>query len=185
MKQFNEYGGLVITSPRSLKALEQVSTSVDLIPWLSLPLFIVGDGSLASTSLSFCDVYQGIGNAVSLAEVICEKVDRAIGGKPKPLLFLCGNLRRDELPNILNDRCVAFEELIVYETSGSDDIAVSSLPKPDWVVFFSPSGVDTIKDKCDKSEEYRAILSAKKVRNCGRFYTSSLDALNVWSTLPC
>ncbi len=60
--------------------------------------------------------------------------------KNKAFLFLSGNKRRDELPNILKKNNVRYSEVVIYETTLN--------PKKferrfDGVLFFSPSGVES------------------------------------------
>ncbi|MCT4581254.1 MAG: uroporphyrinogen-III synthase [Flavobacteriales bacterium] len=52
--------------------------------------------------------------------------------------FYCGNIRRDELPNILGDNGVVVKERVVYHTKLK---AHQVNPKIDGVLFFSPSAV--------------------------------------------
>lgn len=56
----------------------------------------------------------------------------------KTITFCCGNIRRDELPDMLRNAGVTVNEIVVYETHET--------PKPligtyDGVMFFSPSSV--------------------------------------------
>lgn len=56
-----------------------------------------------------------------------------------PVVFFCGNIRRDTLPDRLKASGVDFEELIVYDTNL---IRPSALTQPyDGMLFFSPSAV--------------------------------------------
>lgn len=59
---------------------------------------------------------------------------------------------RDELPSAMRDAEIPFEELHVYETvrqgidANQDPVCsstISSFPAPRWIVFFSPSGVES------------------------------------------
>lgn len=53
-------------------------------------------------------------------------------------LFFCGNLRREELPEILKEGNVELTELIVYETNLTP-VRVSK--RYDGILFFSPSAI--------------------------------------------
>lgn len=78
----------------------------------------------------------------------------------KPLLFLCGNRRRDDLPNLLHQHNIPLQEMIVYQTEyyntslGSEssnppeDLShlVNPPIEPSWIVFFSPSGVEALEE---------------------------------------
>jgi uroporphyrinogen-III synthase len=104
------------------------------------------------------------GYAADLAEIIS-----LIYGK-ESFTFLCGNLRRDALPDTLKENGITFNEIEVYETNITSK---KITPKLDGILFFSPSGVEsylqqnTIKDEtCFCIGETTAeALENKKVKN--------------------
>lgn len=72
-------------------------------------------------------------NAEELLEKICKN------WRPGPILYLCGSIRRDVLPDGLTQAGFAYQELQVYQTE-------LLAPTVSWgnaqdIVFFSPSGV--------------------------------------------
>jgi uroporphyrinogen-III synthase len=83
---------------------------------------------------------------------------------------LCGNLRRDILPNTLKENGITFNEIEVYETNITSKKMTS---KKDGILFFSPSGVESyfklnsIKDEtCFCIGETTAeALENKKAKN--------------------
>lgn len=81
------------------------------------------------------------GCAHNLAQVI---VSRPRSGLP--LLFLCGENRRPELPQTLLSHVVPFVELAVYATRQHEQlgIGVDALSRLHSMVFFSPEGARTI-----------------------------------------
>ncbi|HEX4851773.1 MAG TPA: uroporphyrinogen-III synthase [Puia sp.] len=56
----------------------------------------------------------------------------------KQAIFFCGDLRRDELPDILKEGGVEINELVVYETKLTP-VKVSM--RYDGILFFSPSAI--------------------------------------------
>jgi uroporphyrinogen-III synthase len=70
-------------------------------------------------------------NATELAGKI---IERGVPG----VVFLCGDIRRDELPALLSQHNVTVKEIIVYETLETP-VVINELCNA--VVFFSPSGV--------------------------------------------
>ncbi len=54
--------------------------------------------------------------------------------------FFSGNLRRDVLPDTLKENGIAFNEIQVYETVL---LSKKTTIKPDGILFFSPSGVES------------------------------------------
>ena len=84
------------------------------------------------------------GYAADLAEIIA-----LVYGKER-YTFFCGNLRRDELPNILKENGVLYNEIKVYETA----LMPQKIKKqPDGILFFSPSAVESyLKSNTIKEE---------------------------------
>ena len=80
------------------------------------------------------DSIKGTGkDALSLAE-------NMITNYTKEAVFFCGNIRRDELPQILTQHQIALEEMVVYQTIVTPQVVTQAY---DAVLFFSPSAVDS------------------------------------------
>lgn len=58
----------------------------------------------------------------------------------KNFTFFCGKKRRDELPNLLREQNISFNEVHVYDTLLNPQIFRRTF---DGVLFFSPSGVQS------------------------------------------
>jgi len=154
IKNGQKYSGLIVTSPRAMEALnivislkkkdEDFSKACDL--WTIKPVFVVGKKTLQHSPLQFCKTTEGTGGAVKLTEMLIN--NKKDFDSEKPLLFLCGNKRRNELPSALSKEKILFEELIVYDTVPKSfttgDTPTELSKKPKWVAFFSPSGVHSI-----------------------------------------
>ncbi|KAI9908019.1 hypothetical protein PsorP6_004240 [Peronosclerospora sorghi] len=66
--------------------------------------------------------------------------------KENPMMFLCGDKRRYVLPDSCRSRGFPLEELVIYQTCALQNIAIHDECRvPDWVVFFSPSGLEAMK----------------------------------------
>lgn len=147
LERQNHYSALIATSPRVARALGHVFDERPLLrtKWEGVPAYAVGPKTAASLrDVGLRPAGAEAGSAQALAQ-------RIVGEEPdEPLLFLCGNRRRDQLPDRLTTANVAFDELIVYETDTRHDV---TLPPPDrgiWLVFFSPSGIEAVeKSGCD------------------------------------
>ena len=167
------YAGLVLTSPRAVLALD----GLDLDAWQAVPTFVVGPATAeAAAQRGLSPVGEDAGHADALANHIVQRsLDR-------PLLFLCGDRRRDTLPDRLEAACVALEELVVYRTIGDAGAFVHAVEqRPDWVVFFSPSGVETADVLAGPS--WNRILkaaigptTAEALRDAGRTPAAVADA---------
>ena len=85
------------------------------------------------------DVLHGEGETGSGADLAAFIAD---ADPQAPLLFLCGNRRRDELPDRLQAEGIAFDELTAYETHSRTDLTLPPPGQETWLSFFSPSGLD-------------------------------------------
>ncbi len=133
LRQPGRYGGLVLTSPRAAEAVRRAGELPEA--WRERPAFAVGPATgEAARALGLEATGEGAGTAAALAAVI--------GAEPptKPLLFLAGDRRRDDLPEALDAARIPFEEVTVYRTL----LLPVRLPEPapEWTAFFSPSGVE-------------------------------------------
>ena len=80
------------------------------------------------------DSIKGTGkDALSLAVSVIDK-------GTKEVVFFCGNIRRDELPQLLKSNGIGLEEMVVYETTVTPHLISKDY---DAVLFFSPSAVDS------------------------------------------
>lgn len=142
LERRDQYAGIVATSPRVASALERLfADREDLAQrWNGAPAYAVGP----KTARRLRDVGleprgDDAGDAEALASQIIEEVPSA------PLLFLCGNRRRDTLPNRLRAADVPFEELVVYETRIRQDLTLPTSEGTTWLAFFSPSGLEAVE----------------------------------------
>lgn len=139
------YDGLILTSPRAVDALTNAMPwlPTENVLWHAKAIFAVGPRTAADLrEIGFDPIGEGSGSAEMLAEYIVHQDFK------RPLLFLCGNRRRDTLPFLLREHGVPFEELCVYTSHEDVDLNFASRRLPDWAVFFSPSGVGAILAKC-------------------------------------
>ena len=156
LEQHDRYGALIVTSPRAATALERAFDQHQNLRavWENTIAYAVGPktaGRLQKIGLQ--PRGEEAGNAEALSARIVEEAPNT------HLLFLCGNRRRDTLPDRLREDAVAFEELVVYETRLRRDLslpAATQSSQSTWLVFFSPSGLEAVEDvKSVSLSEYR------------------------------
>ncbi|XP_037082868.1 uroporphyrinogen-III synthase-like [Pollicipes pollicipes] len=149
------FAGIVFTSPRAVLAASEANHGQKLDgAWFEKPCFVVGERtqSLAMESLGLCGIGAESGNAEKLADVIISQM----AGECQPLLFPCGSLKKETLPNKLESAGIPLQCSTIYVTSEHPDMA-SELKKslemqPDFMVYFSPSGVLFSQDAIAQSE---------------------------------
>lgn len=149
LRRPEQYAGLVCTSPRAARAVAAAlgqQRDARQSAWQEKPAFAVGPKTakaLRESGLS--PTGEDAGDAAALAERIVQAGDNA---SAHPLLFLCGNRRREALPRRLRAEGVAFEECVAYEThprTGGPWLGAVDGDAPEWAVFFSPSGVEAVR----------------------------------------
>lgn len=139
-----DFDGIVFSSPRAVEAVKNVQ---EFQSFEGKVCFVVGSktGSKVIQDLKWQPKENVIGdddqagNASKLAELIKHKLGKT-GSK---LLFPCGNLKRNELENGLQNSKIELKSLICYETLANPEIgqALENLEHVDFLTFFSPSGV--------------------------------------------
>jgi uroporphyrinogen-III synthase len=72
-------------------------------------------------------------SAAQLGQKIVEHAVRAV-------VFFCGDLRREELPEILRQAGVGYRDIVVYKTTATPKKVDSNY---DGILFFSPSAVES------------------------------------------
>lgn len=95
------------------------------------------------------------GSGQNLAQLISAQPHSGL-----PLLFLCGDSRRPELPQTLISRGVPFVELAIYATRPHEQlgIGIDALQRLHSMVFFSPAGARTVQSLLPSSP---ALSNAK------------------------
>lgn len=142
LRRRKQYAGIVATSPRVAGALDRAfSAEAELAEaWRGAPAYAVGPktaGRLREVDL------QPRGEEAGTAEALAQRI--VDNGPAAPLLFLCGNRRRDTLPDQLVEAGVPFEEQMVYETRTRSTLDLPSPAGETWLVFFSPSGLEAVQ----------------------------------------
>ncbi len=125
--QLEKVENAIFTSKNAVKAVLKSKTIIS-------NCFCVGSTTKKLLEESDQNVIEIAQNASDLAKIIVKK------HKNRSFLFFCGNLRRNELPELLRQNEVNFEEQIVYNTHQNSKKFDRSF---DGVLFFSPSAVQS------------------------------------------
>lgn len=143
---------IVVTSASSLHSLRIMNAKLrDDI--MRFPVYAVGNSSAEACVEFGFDPSNVIvqpakqKDGAGLAEFIASTWDSR---KKKRILFFCGNIRRDELPNKLKEEGFEVREICLYRTKERVvDLAncvqdlIQQKGKEIWIAFFSPSGVNS------------------------------------------
>lgn len=125
----SDYDFLIITSKNSVKSILRNKGEFFL---KNKKVFCVGDETKKILLENKANVVCSENYAVQLAEVILKNYSQF------SFLFLCGNLRRNTLPEALKKAKINFSEQVIYQTHYTPHLVDF---KADAILFFSPSGV--------------------------------------------
>ncbi len=117
----------------SMNAVEAVAAQVSEVPAWKIY-------SMGNTTRKLIEEAWGAGKIVATAENAQRLGERLIDDGVEKILFFCGNIRRDELPNKIRSEGGEVEEIIVYETA---EQPTRLLKEYDGILFFSPSAVNS------------------------------------------
>ncbi|MBS7787572.1 uroporphyrinogen-III synthase [Flavobacterium sp. CYK-55] len=125
------YNALIFTSQKAVESLLQSSYTSLLT---ELPCFCVGEKTQSLLEKNQAQVVAVAVNAAALAQKITADF------RAHRFAFFCGDLRRDELPNLLSEHQISLDEIQVYRTRLTPHKITS---EPNALLFFSPSAVES------------------------------------------
>ena len=115
----------------SMNAVEAVAAQVSEVPDWQIY-------SIGNTTRKLIEEKWGTGKIVATAENAQRLGERLVDDGATKVVFFCGNIRRDELPNKIRSEGGAVEEVVVYET---EETPIALTKAYDGILFFSPSAV--------------------------------------------
>ncbi|HEV8079235.1 MAG TPA: uroporphyrinogen-III synthase [Chitinophagaceae bacterium] len=120
----------VFTSKNAVLAFEQIVNAE--VPW---KIFCIGQSTKKFVVKVFGEekIVDTADNASELADIILKD------GEIKRVIFFCGKIRREELPEKLRSAEIELNEIVVYETLETPQKI--SRKHYDGILFFSPSAV--------------------------------------------
>ena len=139
-----QWDGVIFTSQRAVEAVNSVICKDQLQNWKSKPCFVVGEATQrAAVQAGFSCEGGDCGSASALGPMIKQFYNPEHN---LPLLFICGQIRMNTLPEFMERNKIPFEEVVAYETIA--DVRLPSCVEsfveehevPTHIVYFSPSG---------------------------------------------
>ena len=174
----SKFGAVAVTSPRAARALSD-RLRVLGIEWNdSAPtIWAGGPGTAAelrdlTSRVKVPESQAGRGSAETLARAILEA---GVGG---PVLFACGESRRDELPGILQESGIHVHDVVCYRSVlASRFEAGSALARGTMVVVASPSVMALVSEVCEVSARPRLIAAGPTTAVSARAHGWPPDAV--------
>jgi uroporphyrinogen-III synthase len=150
----------------SMNAVEVVATGANgqQPAW---DIFCIGATTreLAATHFGASSIAGTADNALALAEVII-----TTGKKEQPVIFFCGDQRRDELPARLKQQHIPVVEVVVYTTIATP---VKIEKEYNGILFFSPSAVHSFFSVNILTPKTVLFAIGETTANSIRTYTSN------------
>jgi uroporphyrinogen-III synthase len=115
----------------SMNAVEAVAAKIDEAP--AWQIYCIGN-----TTRKLIEEKWGAEKIIATAENAQRLGERLIDDGVKEVVFFCGNIRRNELPNKIRSEGGKVEEVVVYETKETPTQLERAY---DGILFFSPSAV--------------------------------------------
>lgn len=135
---------MAFTSQNGVKALEFFQSTGGEIPEKATFYAVAKKTAEALEELGFEAIVPEQQDAVGLAKKIVEDFAKKNGKKKSTILHFCGDKRRDEFRQHLNDENIHVRDMVVYNTI----LKNMRLPnhQTDGIVFYSPSAVHAFRD---------------------------------------
>ncbi|KAI9923167.1 hypothetical protein PsorP6_000550 [Peronosclerospora sorghi] len=138
LTHLERYSGILVTIPRSAIAVSNAVNKLELV--LKQQIFkklqsmtVSSVGAATSRELLPLGVIckgDDAGSADMLSEYLHHNGGLPADCKEKPMMFLCGDKRRDVLPDSFRSRGLPLEELVVYQTCALQNIVIPHECRP-------------------------------------------------------
>ncbi len=150
----DSFGGLIVTSERAANRVLQEVDSIER--WHHRRLYSIGPRTSAVLGSSYWHapvVTAPTGD--KLARLVIKTYRDSL-----PLLFPCRSRRRDTIPTLLAGAGIRVDEIHAYDTVPVEPVGSAGSVQPNWVVCFSPSGVEAVSALLRRqwSESCRAAI---------------------------
>jgi uroporphyrinogen-III synthase len=122
---------VVFTSMNAAEAVIDCLKAIDADPEWTIYTLGGITNTIISSYFTTSEIFSSATTAAQVAETVIENEEEEV-------YFFCGNQRRDELPQMLNEKGVKITEVEVYETIETPVVIEREYA---GILFFSPSAV--------------------------------------------
>ena len=106
-------------------------------------------------------------SASNLANYLAKQI------KNEEATYFCGNKRRDELPDILENNGIILNEVVAYQTLLSPNELIK---KYDGLLFFSPSGIESFLSKNSIDQEVAFCIGGTTAKEAQKHFKTVVEA---------
>lgn len=159
------HSNIIITSQNGVKSIVKNGLTDTL---RAKNIFCVGSKTAEALTQQNLWVSHTFENAAEMAQYIVENNSHLA------FTYFCGNLRRKELPEILQKKGIVLQEVIAYKTLFAPQLIAGTY---DGVLFFSPSLVESYFFN-NSLENGTAFCIGKTTANAVSMYTNNVVIAN-------
>jgi uroporphyrinogen-III synthase len=146
----------------SMNAVEAVAAQINEAP--AWQIYCIGN-----TTRKLIEEKWGAEKIIATAENAQRLGERLIDDGVKEVVFFCGTIRRDELPNKIRSEGGKVEEVVVYETN---ETPTKLEREYNGILFFSPSAVHAFYSQNGPSKNTILFAIGKTTEEAIRQYKS-------------
>jgi len=183
LRNASKYSGLILTSKRTVRAVEEVWSYKVYDAWNGRKIFVVGPQTAKAVKdgLHLEPLGEETGNAAALRHIVHQSMTEETD--PKPLLLPQSSIAESDFQGL------PVERLTVYETKTSVDLKSMKNLEPYseiTCVFFSPSGVQAVLPELRKqNRRFRAIAIGKTTAGALSHLNQAVHAICDKPTSEC
>ena len=150
VRTLERYAAIAFTSPRSARAFgERMQSLATTLP-PGTAVWAAGAGTAEALGGILRPVRQADQGVVAERGVAAALADALVeSGLERPVLFPCGDIRRDELPARLRDEGITVDEVVCYRSVlAGETEARDAAERAQVVIVASPSVADLLARAC-------------------------------------
>jgi uroporphyrinogen-III synthase len=150
VRNLDRYAAIAFTSPRSARAFVERLQALALAVPPATSVWAAGAGTAQGLSGNLGPVRQADEHAVAERGAAAALADALVRSALEgPVLFPCGDIRRDELPARLRDEGIAVDEVVCYRSVlAGESEARDAAERAQVLIVASPSVVDLLARAC-------------------------------------
>jgi uroporphyrinogen-III synthase len=150
VRQLDGYSAIAFTSPRSARAFGGRLKAVGVTTPDRTAVWAAGAGTAQALGDGFATVRQPDAGAVAARGAAAALADALVGsGLERPVLFPCGDIRRDELPARLREQGITVDEVVCYRSVlAGESEAREAADRAQVLIVASPSVAELLSRAC-------------------------------------
>jgi uroporphyrinogen-III synthase len=144
------YGAVAFTSPRSARTFANRLRTLGAVPTSGTAVWAAGAGTAQALGEGLGPIRRPEERAVDDRGAAAALADALVAsGLTEPVLFPCGDIRRDELPDRLRDEGIEVVEVVCYRSVLAGEAeARQTAERAQVLVVASPSVADLLARAC-------------------------------------